>query len=325
MVENGLGFNRELWGLPTDRGPAPGPRGCFWTENEDVVRLLDSLSREAPILLAGPTASGKSALALALAARDGRVIVNADALQVFACWRILTARPSIDDEAALPHALYGHVGRDQAYSVGHWLREVAGLLDRRVVIVGGTGLYFAALTEGLAEIPAVPADVRAEAEAVQAAGGVQALLAGLDAATATRIDTDNPRRVQRAWEVLRATGRGLADWQADTGSPLLPLHTAEAVVLRPDPAWLDARIARRFGQMLALGALEEVRAMQPVWQPDRPWARAIGAADLMAHLQGEVDLQSASAAAILSSRRYAKRQRTWGRSRRSGWLGVALT
>ena len=286
--------------------------------------MLESFSRDAPILLAGPTASGKSALAMQLAARDGRVIVNADALQVYACWRILTARPTPDEAAALPHVLYGHVARDQTYSVGHWLREVAGVLRRPVVIVGGTGLYFAALTEGLADIPAVPAPVRAEAEAVRKAGGVAGLLAGLDGATAARIDTANPMRVQRAWEVLRATGRGLVDWQADTAAPVLPLGHVQAVVLQPDPGWLDARIARRFGQMLATGALDEVRAAQPVWQPGSPWARAIGAAELIAHLRGEADLTAAMAAAILSSRRYAKRQRTWGRSRKDGWRGIAL-
>ncbi len=287
-------------------------------------QLLKNLSREAPILLAGPTASGKSALAMALAARDGRVIVNADALQVYDCWRVLTARPSPSDTALLPHALYGHVAQDATYSVGHWLREVAGLLNRPVVIVGGTGLYFAALTEGLAEIPPVPAAVRAEAERRRTTCGIAALLADLDAATTARIDTANPMRVQRAWEVLQTTGQSLADWQAKTGAPFLPLASVEAVVLHPDPKWLDMRISARFAGMLEQGALDEVRAVQAVWQPDRPWARAIGAADLMAHLQGTSDLPAAMAAAVLSSRRYAKRQRTWGRSRKSGWRAVAL-
>jgi tRNA dimethylallyltransferase len=203
--------------------------------------VLARISREAPVLIAGPTASGKSALAMELAARDGRLIVNADALQVYACWRVLTARPSAAEEAALPHALYGHVGRDQDWSVGHWLRAVAGLPDRPVVIVGGTGLYFMALTEGLAEVPPVPAAVRAEADALRA-GDFPAMLAGLDAATAARIDLANPARVQRAWEVLRATGRGLADWQARTGAPLLPRAEAEALVIRPGVDWLNARI-----------------------------------------------------------------------------------
>lgn len=289
-----------------------------------AIGLLKGLSREAPILLAGPTASGKSALAMDLAARDGRLIVNADALQVYDCWRVLTARPTPAEEAALPHALYGHVPRDMAYSVGHWLREVRALLDRPVVIVGGTGLYFAALTEGLAEVPAIPAAIRAEANALRADGGLAALLAGVDPETSARIDRANPMRVQRAWEVLRATGRGLSAWQDETGAPLLPTHVAEAVVLHPDTDWIDSRIARRFSAMLGRGALDEARALQGVWQPSQPWARAIGAADLMAHLQGAVDLPTATASAILSSRRYAKRQRTWGRSRKTGWQLVPL-
>ena len=145
---------------------------------------IDGISREAPVLIAGPTASGKSALAMELAARDGRLIVNADALQVYENWRILTARPSAADERALPHALYGHIGREQAYSVGHWLREVAPLLDTRVVIVGGTGLNFNALTQGLAEVPDTPPAIRREADARRAAEGHEGLLAELDPATA---------------------------------------------------------------------------------------------------------------------------------------------
>ncbi|MBL9056021.1 MAG: tRNA (adenosine(37)-N6)-dimethylallyltransferase MiaA, partial [Rhodobacteraceae bacterium] len=217
--------------------------------------ILDGISREAPVLLAGPTASGKSALAMELAARDGRIIVNADALQVYGCWRVLTARPSQAEEAALPHALYGHVGRDQPWSVGHWLRALRPLLDRPVVIVGGTGLYFTALVEGLAEVPAIPPEVRAEADALRL-GDFAAMVAGLDAATAARTDLRNPMRVQRAWEVLRATGRGLAAWQAGTGAPLLPLTGAEARVLRPEVEWLNARIDRRLDAMIQSGALE---------------------------------------------------------------------
>ena len=179
---------------------------------------IEGLSRELPVLIAGPTGSGKSALAMALAARDARVIVNADALQVYECWRILSARPSVAEEAALPHALYGHVGRECDYSVGAWLREVAGLLSRPVVIVGGTGLYFRALTEGLAEIPPIPAAIRAEADALRLSGQIDVMRAALDAATATKTDLLNPVRVQRAYEVQRATGRGMAAWQADTAA-----------------------------------------------------------------------------------------------------------
>ncbi|PTE13858.1 tRNA (adenosine(37)-N6)-dimethylallyltransferase MiaA [Pseudogemmobacter blasticus] len=285
---------------------------------------LQGISREAPVLIAGPTGSGKSALAMELAGRDGRVVVNADALQVYDCWRLLTARPSVEDEAAVPHALYGHIARDAPWSAGHWLRQVQPLLARPVVIVGGTGLYFLALTEGLAEVPPVPAAVRAEADALRAAD-YAAMVAGLDAATAARIDLKNPARVQRAWEVLRATGRGLAEWQADTGAPLLPARQVEALVLRPAVDWLDARISARFDAMMQAGALEEVRAELPFWNPARPSSRAIGAAELVAHLRGACPLAEAVSAAKLASRQYAKRQRTWFRSRMkatTGWQEI---
>ncbi len=287
---------------------------------------LSNLSAELPVLIAGPTASGKSGLALKLAERQGGVIVNADALQVYACWRVLTARPSAADEALVPHRLYGHVGRDQDYSVGHWLREVAQVLasDARPIIVGGTGLYFTALTAGLAAIPAIPAQVRAEGDARRRAGDVAGMLAGLDPATRAAIDPQNPARVQRAWEVLRATGRGLADWQAATGPALLPLARAQALVLAPDPAWLGARIDARFDAMMAAGALDEVRAQLPHWNPAQPSARAIGARELVAYLRGEIGRDHAVALARIASRQYAKRQRTWFRSRMAGWPAVAL-
>jgi tRNA dimethylallyltransferase len=257
-----------------------------------------------------------------IAARDGRVIVNADALQVYDCWRLLSARPSIEDEAALPHALYGHVGRAELYSTGRWLREVTALLDRPVVIVGGTGLNFSALTEGLADIPPVPPEVRAEADARVAAEGFAGLLAELDPDTAARIDRQNGARIQRAWEVLRATGRSLAAWQDETPPPVLPRARTEALVLRPAVDWLDARIARRFHNMLAAGALEEARAALLGWDPRRPSSKAIGAPELIAYLQGKSSLSEATDAAILQSRRYAKRQRTWFRSRMGDWRDV---
>lgn len=284
---------------------------------------ISRISREAPVLIAGPTASGKSSLAMELAARDGRMIVNADALQVYGCWRVLTARPSRDEEAALPHALYGHIGRDEAYSVGHWLREVKPLLSRPVVIVGGTGLYFSALTEGLAEVPDVPPEVRAAGDALRQAN-YAAMIAALDPATAARIDLANPARVQRAWEVLQSTGRGLAQWQADTPAPQLDPMGCEAIVLRPAVDWLNARIDQRFDAMMARGALEEVRAEAPYWDANRPSARAIGAPELMAYLAGSMTLEAATEAAKLASRRYAKRQRTWFRSRMKAWHNVTL-
>jgi tRNA dimethylallyltransferase len=285
---------------------------------------IAAISREAPVLVAGPTASGKSALANELAARDGRVIVNADALQVYENWRILTARPSAADETAFSHALYGHVARDQPYSVGHWLREVTPLLARPVVIVGGTGLNFAALTKGLAEIPPIPAEVRAEADLRLRTEGQAALLADLDAATKGQIDPQNGARVQRAWEVLRATGRGLADWQKETPAPTLPRAAADALVLVPETAWLNDRIDHRFAAMMTAGALEEARANLAGWTPARPSSRAIGGPELIAHVQGRISLPEAVKAATLASRQYAKRQRTWFRSHMQDWTRLSL-
>ncbi|MCC5992025.1 MAG: tRNA (adenosine(37)-N6)-dimethylallyltransferase MiaA [Rhodobacteraceae bacterium] len=279
-----------------------------------------------PVLLAGPTASGKSALALMLAQDQGRVIINADALQVYAMWQILSARPSAAETGQVPHLLYGTVGHDQDWSVGHWLRAVTALLHQHpnAVVVGGTGLYFAALTEGLAEIPPTPPEIRKLADQRMARDGQAALLAELDPATAARIDTANPARIQRAWEVLQATGRGLADWQANTPPPALPLSRASAYVLRPSRDWLNTRIDSRFDGMIAAGALEEARAALPHWQPGAPWTRAIGAPELIAHLQGHISLHHAIEAAKLASRQYAKRQRSWFRNRCRDWTSLVF-
>lgn len=281
------------------------------------------VSAEQPVVIAGPTASGKSALAMEIVAAQGGVIVNADALQVYGCWRVLTARPSAAEEAALPHRLYGHVGRDEAWSVGHWLRALRSVMaeGQRPVIVGGTGLYFSALMEGLAEVPEIPAEVRAEADALRR-DDPGAMVAGLDAATAAKTDLANLARVQRAWEVLRATGRGLAEWQRDTPPPVLPRAACAAFVFRPEVDWLNDRIDRRFDLMMDQGALEEARAELPTWAPLRPSARAIGAPELIAHLRGEIGLAAAVEAAKLASRQYAKRQRTWFRARMGDWQAV---
>jgi len=276
---------------------------------------------DAPILIAGPTASGKSALALRLAEATGGVIVNADAIQVYSDWRVLTARPSAAEEARAPHALYGHVPGDVAYSVGDWLRDLAPLLRAgpRPIIVGGTGLYFAALTEGLASIPATPPAIRATAMARLEAGERPDMVAELDPATRARIDVLNPMRVQRAWEVQRATGRGLAAWQDATPPPLLPLERAQPLLVEAGKDWLNDRIARRFDAMLAEGALEEARANLPGWDPALPSSRAIGAPELIAHLRGEMTREEARAAATIATRQYAKRQRTWFRARMRAW------
>lgn len=287
---------------------------------------LKSLSAERPVLIAGPTASGKSALALEIAAAQGGVIVNADALQVFANWRILTARPGRDEQAVAPHLLYGHVAGDAPYSVGHWLRDLAPVLagEARTILVGGTGLYFSALTGGLADIPAIPNEIRAEANARAAEGGADALLAELDTATTARIDTANPMRVQRAWEVLRSTGRGLAAWQDDTPAPMLPLGAAQPILIDADRDWLARRIERRFDAMIAYGAVEEARGNLAGWNPAHPSSKAIGAPELIDHLQGNRNLKDAVAAGKTATRQYAKRQRTWFRSKMREWRSILL-
>ncbi len=279
--------------------------------------VLNNLSPDNPVLIAGPTASGKSALALRIAQAQGGRIINADASQVYQCWRVLTARPTTAECAVAPHALYGHVEAATPYSVGHWLREVAPLIDSgpRPIIVGGTGLYFMALTRGLADIPPTPAKVRQAGDALSHADMLQAL----DPRTRNRIATDNPARVQRAWEVLTATGRGLADWQEDTALPLLPLQRAQAIVFDVPKDWLNDRISLRFDRMIEHGALDEARAVLPDYNPSLPAHRAIGAPELIAYLRGETTLPEAREAAIIATRQFAKRQRTWFRSKMTGW------
>ncbi len=287
------------------------------------MTLLDRLPPippDRPVLIAGPTASGKSALALEIAREQGGAIVNADASQVYSCWRVVTARPSPQEEAQAPHRLYGHVAHDAPYSAGHWLREVAPLLtgEDRPIIVGGTGLYFMALTEGMAEIPATPPEIRAEADAMP----LEAMLARLDARTAARIDTRNRARVQRAWEVQAATGRPLADWQDATPPPLLPLDRAVPILFDAPKDWLLDRITRRFDLMLRQGALEEVAAMRDRHDPSLPAFKAIGVPELMAHVRGEITLDEARARATIATRQFAKRQRTWFRARMTAWHRV---
>ncbi|WP_300518604.1 tRNA (adenosine(37)-N6)-dimethylallyltransferase MiaA [Aliiroseovarius sp.] len=294
--------------------------------DEELKRRLAELPADRPVLIAGPTASGKSALALSIARHGGGVVVNADALQVFSNWRVLTARPSEAEQEIASHRLYGHVAGDQDYSVGHWLRDLAPILSGpdRPIIVGGTGLYFTALTEGLADIPPTPPEVRAEGEALLAQKGREAMLATLDDDTLSRIDPLNPARVARAWEVWRSTGRGLASWQDDTPPPLLPLSDTLPLVLEAGRDWLRDRIARRFDAMLADGALEEARRNLDDWNPKAPSAKAIGAPELIGHLRGDMSLDEARQAAIISSQQYAKRQRTWFRARMKAWTRVVV-
>jgi len=235
---------------------------------------LNQIEPDKPVLIYGPTASGKSGLALKIAQAQGGVIVNADALQVYQGWPI-------------------------SYSVGDWLRDVTPFLTQRPIIVGGTGLYFTALTQGLAEIPPTPASVREQGDAI----ALPDLIAGLDAGTLAGLDQNNRARVQRAWEVQATTGRSIRDWQAATPPSLLPLEDCTALCLMPEVDWLGARIAQRFDMMIS---------------------KAIGATEMIKIINHDITPDSAREAVIIATRQYAKRQRTWARSRMKRWQLLAL-
>nr|WP_244635822.1 tRNA (adenosine(37)-N6)-dimethylallyltransferase MiaA [Chthonobacter albigriseus] len=289
--------------------------------------------RPRAVLIAGPTASGKSALAMAVAERIDGVIVNADSMQVYRELRILTARPTTADEARVPHRLYGHVGVRDAYTVARWLGDVAAVLDdldragRPAVFVGGTGLYFTALTTGLSEVPAVPAEVRASVRAMAAtlgAAGLHARLAEADPVMAERLGPADGQRVARALEVLAATGRSLSEFQGERSAPLVPLDRAAAFVVAPDRAWLRARIETRFRMMVGEGGLDEARAFAAIGvDPSMPAAKAIGVPEMTAAATGAMAVEDAIAAAVTATRQYAKRQETWFRNQFGGWTRFA--
>ncbi len=280
-----------------------------------------------PILIAGPTASGKSALAMRIAERDGGCVVNADASQVYACWRLLTARPTGTDLARVPHELYGHVDCARRYSVGDWLADLAPVLDDlrqrglRPIITGGTGLYFTALTGGLAAIPPIPPDIRNRSQALLDSGRSGEMIADLareDPQTHSRIDLANPMRVQRAWCVLRTTGRGITSWQSEPSDS--GLDAWEGYIILPEKSILNNNISQRFHALVANGALDECRAWMAADRAgDLPSARVLGARELIAHLRAETDLATATEAAIVATRQYAKRQRSWFRKRMADW------
>ncbi len=278
-----------------------------------------------PILICGPTASGKSALGLKLAERTGGYIVNADALQVYDNWRVLTARPSIEDEKNVEHQLYGHVSYSTTYSVGAWLRDLRGVLatsNARPIILGGTGLYFTTLTSGLTEIPEIPAEVRTQGNAIRATSNTHEfikILAQTDPETLAKTDQDNVMRLQRAWEVLTHTGRGLSSWQKDTPPPMIRLDETNPIILNSQPEWLNQRIGKRFDKMLENGALDECRANLANWNPSLPASRALGAPELIAYLNDEITLDQARERATIQTRQFAKRQRTWFRGKMKNW------
>ena len=282
---------------------------------------LATLQPRTPVLIAGPTGCGKSALAMRVAQEHGGVIINADAIQVYETFRHLTARPSLQDEALVPHRLYGHIRHTHPYSVGQWLREITPWFEstERPIVVGGTGLYFRALTQGLAEIPAIKPNLVSQSERLLEKSGHRAMADQLDAATQARIDLNNPMRVQRAWQVLHSTGRSLAAWQDETPPPIVALADTVPIVFDVGRDWLNARIKRRFNQMLADGALQEVQDLLPHWNANLPCAKAIGASQLTAYLRDEISLDTAKYLCTIATQQFAKRQRTWFRSKMADW------
>lgn len=288
---------------------------------------MSVMSGRVAVLIAGPTASGKSALALAMAAARDAVIVNADAMQVYDTLSVVTARPGAEDLARAEHRLYGFVPAAERFSTGRWLEAVRQVMDetgdRPLIFVGGTGLYFDALINGLAEVPQVPAavtmEVQQEIQALDGAGRL-ALLQREDPQTAGRLKVADPQRVIRALAVKRATGRTLSSFQDAPQASMLDCCTVERLVLDPDREVLRERIARRFEAMFAGGAVEEVEAiLGQQLDPSLPAMKAIGVPEIAGWLEGRLTRDAALQLAITATHQYAKRQRTWFRNRMGDW------
>jgi len=283
--------------------------------------FINQISSETPILITGQTASGKSHLALQIAEKRDRVIVNAEAIQVYRNWRILTARPSIAEEALATHMLYGHIAAQIEYSVGRWLKDVQKILNiyPNPIIVGGTGLYFSSLTNGLIDIPDIPAQIRSEAKSRIQSDGFESLIEEIDPETIKKIDKNNPVRIQRAWEVMKATGRGLISWHRETPKPVLELKNCEKILVDGDAFIINNRISSRFDRMLDNGLLEEASKNFSTWDQKNPSSKAIGAKELMAFLNDDISMEQLKEKVVVATRQYAKRQRTWFRSKMKSW------
>ncbi len=269
-------------------------------------------------LIAGPTASGKSALALSIAARHDGVVINADSAQVYADLRILTARPSAEEEARVPHRLFGHVdAADATYSAARWAAEATRAIDATLaegklpILVGGTGLYIRTLLDGIAPVPAIDPDLREQVRALPVAEA-HAALALLDPRAAARLNAADTTRVARALEVVRGTGRTLADWQTERVGGIGDRLDVRALILIPDRDWLNARIDQRFAEMAKTSQAEVTALLARTDIPqDAPIRRAIGVPEIAALVRGEMSKTDAIAAGSLATRRYAKRQYTW--------------
>ncbi|WFU03823.1 tRNA (adenosine(37)-N6)-dimethylallyltransferase MiaA [Rhizobium sp. CB3171] len=276
------------------------------------------------ILITGPTASGKSALAVELARAHDGVVVNADSMQVYDTLRVLTARPSEAEMQGIPHHLYGHVPARQAYSTGAWLREAAELVaqlrgeKRLPVFVGGTGLYFKALTGGLSDMPEIPAEIRSRLRERLLMEGAEALHRELvirDPAVAESLNPQDGQRIVRALEVIEATGQSIAAFQGKTGPVIVDADRARKIIVLPDRAVLHQRINGRFEKMLAMGAEDEVRALLALKLPDEmPVMKAIGVTQIAAMLRGEMTREEVLETGAAATRQYAKRQMTWFRN-----------
>lgn len=285
------------------------------------------------MLIAGPTASGKSALALELAQKTGGVVINTDSMQVYRDLRIITARPTVPEEALAPHRLYGHVDAAVNFSAGAWVADAASMLSeapaekRLPIFVGGSGLYFKALTRGLSAVPPIPAEVRDSVRARLERDGVEALhaeLAQRDPVSAERLKPRDRARIARALEVVEATGRALTDWHREGLPPLLAPGEFHALFLAPERDELYARIDARFDAMLAAGALEEVAALAALQlDPLLPAMKAHGVPALMRHLKGEITREEAAEIGRADTRHYAKRQFTWFRHQLPEFAWVA--
>ncbi|MCP4380981.1 MAG: tRNA (adenosine(37)-N6)-dimethylallyltransferase MiaA [Hyphomicrobiales bacterium] len=289
-------------------------------------------ARPRAVLIAGPTASGKSHLAAAIAKQYDGVVVNADSMQVYREMRVVSARPSTEEERRVPHRLYGHVSAATRYSAGRWLTDVeAALADARgqrrlPVIVGGTGLYFKALTQGLAAVPPVPAEIHIRVAAAAEEIDSEVLhdrLTRLDPETAATLRPSDRGRIIRALEVFEATGRSLVAWRSDHRAGALASDEALRLVITPDRAWLHERISHRAEAMLGAGVLDEVRRLVALRLPPvLPAMKAIGVRQFGDHLHGRCSLDEAVAGVKTETRRYARRQETWFRNQMADWRSI---